>query len=381
MKKKIKIVIAPDSFKGSIDAHGAAEALEKGILSVADAESVEIVKIPIADGGEGTLCAMVGEDNFDYVIVNGPTGAPVKAALGYLDGTAVIEMAQAAGLTLADPKNLCAKNATTYGVGEMIKHALDKGIRHFLLTAGGSATNDGGTGMLAALGGRFYNKNGESFVPTGGTLCEIERIDLEGLDLRLTECRFTVATDVKNPLCGKEGATYVYARQKGATDAELAEMEEGMKHYASLVNALAGDEISAIAGSGAGGGIAVPLMAFCRAKIVSGIDAVLDVAHFETHLDGADFVLTGEGKIDVQSLYGKAISGVSRTAARAKIPVVCFVGCVGSDRDELKALGVSDIYATADIAPSAEYSMTHADILLEKLAGDWFRSVKNSYDE
>ncbi len=380
MQGKIKIVIAPDSFKGSIDARGAADALAKGILSAADADFVEIVKVPIADGGEGTLCAMVGEENFDHVIVNGPTGAPVKAALGYLDGTAVIEMAQAAGLTLADPKNLCAKNATTYGVGEMITHALDKGFRRFLLTAGGSATNDGGTGMLAALGGRFYGKDGDTFGPTGGTLSKIVKVDLADLDPRLAESSFTVATDVKNPLCGKEGATYVYARQKGATDADLAEMEEGMKHYASLVNALVGDGISAIAGSGAGGGIAVPLLAFCRAKIVSGIDAVLDIAHFESHLTGADFVLTGEGKIDVQSLYGKAISGVSRAAAGKKIPVVCFVGCVGSDPRELKALGVSDIYATADIAPSAEYSMAHADILLQKLANNWFMQIKNSYD-
>lgn len=374
-------MIAPDSFKGSIDARGAANALARGILSAAASDTeVETAIVPIADGGEGTLCAMVGEENFDYVIVNGPMGAPVNAALGYLDGTAVIEMAQAAGLTLVEAEKLCAKNATTYGVGEMIKHALEKGYCRFLLTAGGSATNDGGTGMLAALGGKFYNKNGEAFVPTGGTLSEIVKIDLEGLAAHLAECSFTVATDVKNPLCGPEGATFVYARQKGATDAELAEMEKGMIHYASLVDALAENSISAIAGSGAGGGIAVPLLAFCGAKIISGIDAVLALAKFEESILGADFVLTGEGKIDAQSLYGKAISGVARAAAAQKIPVVCFVGCVGGDREELKTLGVSDIYAAADIAPSAEYSMTHADILLEKLAHDWFLTKKNSYD-
>ncbi len=381
MKRKIKIVIAPDSFKGSIDARSVASALAKGIHSAAATDlEVETVTVPIADGGEGTLSAMVGEENFDYAIVNGPTGAPVNAALGYSDGTAVIEMAQAAGLTLVDPEKLCAKNATTYGVGEMIRHALAKGCRRFLLTAGGSATNDGGTGMLAALGGKFYNKNGTAFVPTGGTLSEIEKIDLGELDARLADCSFTVATDVKNPLCGAEGATYVYARQKGANDAELAEMEAGMKHYASLVNSLAGREISEIAGSGAGGGIAVPLLAFCGAKIISGIDAVLALARFEERISGADFVLTGEGKIDAQSLYGKAISGVSQAAARQKIPVVCFVGCVGGNREELKALGVSDIYATSDIAPSTEYSMAHADVLLEQLAKDWFLSKKSSYD-
>ena len=168
--------------------------------------------------------------------------------------------------------------------------------------------------------------------------------------------------------------------KKGADDNELLELENGMKHYALLVNLLAGYEVSAVAGSGAGGGIAVPLLAFCGARIVSGIDAVLGLAQFDSRISDADFVLTGEGKIDAQSLYGKAISGVSRAAAKQRIPVVCFVGCVGGDRDELKALGVSDIYAAVDIAPSAEYSMTHADLLLQTLAKDWFLNEKNSYD-
>lgn len=381
MKRNMKIVIAPDSFKGSIDAKGAANALEKGLLSAAGDElALEIVKVPIADGGEGTLSAMVGEENFDFAIVNGPLGAPAKAALGYLGETAVIEMAQAAGLTLVDPKELCAKNATTYGVGEMIRHALDKGYRRFLFTAGGSATNDGGTGMLAALGGKFYDKKGTGFVPTGGTLALIHRIDLGELDARLAECHFTVATDVKNPLCGNEGATYVYARQKGATDEELAEMEAGMKHYATLVNLMTERSISSMAGAGAGGGVAVPLLAFCKAEIVSGIEAVLELARFDSCLSGADFVFTGEGKIDAQSLYGKAISGVARAAAKGSVPVICFVGCVGGDREELKTLGVSEIYATADIAPDAAYSMAHADLLLEKLASDWLSQKKNSYD-
>ena len=372
MKKKIKIVIAPDSFKGSIGAKEAADALEKGILSVANGIEIETVKIPIADGGEGTLSAMVGEDGLDFVTVRGPQGAPVKAAIGFLDGVAVIEMAQAAGLTLIETEYRVAKTATTYGVGEMIVYALDRGIRQFLLTAGGSATNDGGAGLLAALGGAFYNKMGEAFVPTGGTLCEIESIDLCGLDVRLKECEFTVATDVKNTLYGDKGATYVYGAQKGADQNDLADMEMGMKHYAALVEQLCGKAVSSIEGCGAGGGIATPLLAFCNARIISGIDAVLDITHFHEHISGADFVLTGEGKIDVQSLYGKAISGVAKGAAKENIPVVCFVGCIGSDKEELRALGVSDVFATADIAPSAEYSMAHADILLEELAKNWF---------
>ena len=336
---------------------------------------IETVKIPIADGGEGTLSAMVDEKDLAFVQVTGPQGDAVKAALGFSDGVAIIEMAQAAGLTLVELERRVAKTATTFGVGEMITYALDQGIRRFLLTAGGSATNDGGAGLLAALGGRFYKETGDSFVPTGGTLCDIETIDLSGLDTRLAECSFTVATDVKNTLYGDKGATYVYGAQKGANEAELAEMEAGMKHYATLVERLCGKSVSSIEGCGAGGGIATPLLAFCEARIISGIDAVLDITHFHEHIVGADFVLTGEGKIDVQSLYGKAISGVAKGAAKENIPVICFVGCIGSDKDELKALGVSDVFATADIAPSAEYSMAHADILLEKLAKDWFSLI------
>ncbi len=370
--KKIKIVIAPDSFKGSIGAKEAADAIEKGLLQAAGGKAeVETVKIPIADGGEGTLSAMVDKKDLAFVQVTGPQGAPTRAALGFTDGVAVIEMAQAAGLTLVEPEKRVAKTATTYGVGEMIKYALDKGVRRFLVTAGGSATNDGGAGLLAALGGRFYNKMGESFVPAGGTLGEIARIDLSELDARLGDSTFTVATDVKNTLYGERGATYVYGAQKGADEKELDEMEAGMKHYASLVETLCGKKVSSIEGCGAGGGVATPLLAFCRAEIVSGIEAVLDITRFRERIVGASFVLTGEGKIDVQSLYGKAISGVARAAAKENIPVICFVGCIGSDKEELKALGVADVLATADIAPSAEYSMAHADILLEKLAKDW----------
>ncbi|MBE6662493.1 MAG: glycerate kinase [Ruminococcaceae bacterium] len=373
--KKLKIVIAPDSFKGSLGAKEVADAIEKGLLKAANGKvELETVKNPIADGGEGTLATMVEEKDISFVEVTGPQGAPVTAALGFTEDVAVIEMAQAAGLTLVEPLLRVAKTATTFGVGEMIKYALDKGLRRFLVTVGGSATNDGGAGMLAALGGVFCNKSGKSFVPMGATLCEIETIELSGLDSRLKGCDFTIATDVKNTLYGDKGATYVYGAQKGANEKDLADMEAGMKHYASLVETLGGKKVSDIEGCGAGGGVATPLLAFCRAQIVSGIEAVLDITNFYEHMKGADFVLTGEGKIDVQSLYGKAISGVAKGAAREKIPVVCFVGCIGSDKDELKALGVSDVFATADIAPSAEYSMAHADILLEELAKNWLSS-------
>ena len=375
MKKKLKIIIAPDSFKGSISARDAAVAIEQGLRMGVDGRELEVIQLPIADGGEGTLDALVMPAEQVLCHVTGTDGKGVDAKYGQLGSMAVIEMASAAGLTLVKEEERCAADATTYGVGELILHALDRGFRTLMLTVGGSGTNDGGCGMLAALGAKFYDREQVAFLPTGGTLARITSIDLSSLDARLSECRFLIATDVKNPLCGEHGATRVYARQKGATDESLDAMEMGMRSYASLLKRLCGRDVAAIAGCGAGGGLAAPLLAFCNAEIRSGIESVLDALHFEDALHGADAVITGEGKIDRQSLYGKAISGVARAARAQGVPVVCFVGCVGDDREELKALGVSEIYALSDIAPSPAYSMQHADLLLERLASDWIKEL------
>ncbi len=373
MKQNIKAVIAPDSFKGSISAEGAARAMARGLSLAAEGRTaLTAVLSPIADGGEGTLDALVPESGRSYLTVTGPDGNPVTAAFGIKNGTAVIEMASAAGLTLVTPEKRCAATATTYGVGELISAALDQGARHILLTVGGSATNDGGAGMFAALGARFFTKSGDPCVPKGGDLAEIGTLDVSALDARLADTRFTVATDVKNPLVGKNGATYVYGRQKGADEKDLARMEAGMLHYAALLRAVSGKDVSEIEGSGAGGGLAAPLLAFCNAAVTSGIHAVLDTVGFDALLDGADLVLTGEGKIDEQSLCGKAISGVAAAAAARGIPTVALVGCIGGDRDAIMAMGLDGLYATADIAPSAAYSMAHADELLEKLARQYF---------
>ena len=369
MKKKLKIVISPDSFKGSLSARDAAEAIARGLRKGMDNDtSAELVLLPIADGGEGTLDALVNDDARITLTVTGTGGTPVSACYGYLGDTAVIEMARAAGLTLVPEDSRNAATATTLGVGEMILDALGRGYRRFLLTVGGSGTNDGGCGMLASLGARFYDADGVAFVPTGGTLDRIDRIDPSGLDPRLVCSQFIIATDVKNPLCGKDGATRVYAPQKGADDDTLERMELGMRHYADLLKALCGRDVAVIDGCGAGGGISAPLLAFLGAGIVSGIHAVLSALDFESQVATADAVITGEGKIDRQSLYGKAISGVAEIAHRHAVPVVCLVGCIGDDRQILLDLGIDTLLATADIAPSPAYSIAHAAELLERLA-------------
>lgn len=369
----MKIVVAPDSFKGSISSSDACEAIKSGIeKAIPDAT---VICKPIADGGEGTLDALVSEKRKIFVKVSGPLFSPVRACYGYAGDTAIIEMASAAGLTLLPEFKRNAGRTTTYGVGELVLHALEGGYRKIMLTVGGSATNDGGCGMLAALGATFKNFEGKSFIPTGDTLASVSRIDLSGLASSVLECEFLIATDVKNTLLGKNGATYVYAAQKGASEAQLEALESGMASYAEILKELSGRDVTAIEGCGAGGGISAPLLAFFDARIQSGIDTVLDVIDLDKELEGADAVITGEGRIDAQSLCGKAISGVARRANKASIPVYCFVGCIGDDADKLKSMGIADIYDIASVAYSTEDSMKNADKYLYEMAQGLAKSL------
>lgn len=376
MQQHKKIVIAPDSFKGSISAKDAAQAIRAGLLHGLDKSiTADIVCVPIADGGEGTLDTLVSPEKRTRCQVKGPRFTSLHAEYGQLEDTAIIEMASAAGLTLIPESERSAGLTTTFGVGELILHALQSGYKKCILTVGGSATNDGGAGMLSALGGRFYDTDSNPFVPTGLTLDKIASIDLSELTPLLSDCEFLIAIDVKNPLLGQEGATYVYGRQKGATDAELDAIERGMSHYAALLSALSGKDVAAIKGGGAGGGLSAPLLAFANAKIQSGIEAVLDTLHFSDLLQGADLVITGEGKIDRQSLFGKAISGVATYAGKQNAPVYCFVGCIGDDIEVLKSMGVRDIFAIGDLAQSPEDSMQNAGRYLEQLAQHFAKTI------
>ncbi len=365
----MRILIAPDSFKGSVSAREAAEAIRQG-LAAASGEGHELICLPIADGGEGTLEALVAREHCTAVSVTGPMGKPTEASYGYVGDVAVIEMASAAGLTLVEEQERRAASATTRGVGELMLHALRSGYRRLMLTVGGSATNDGGCGLLAALGGVFRDAEGKSFLPTGGTLSRISEIDLSGVEPLLLSAEITVASDVKNPLLGATGATMVYGRQKGASEEELLQMERGMAHYAALLEAATGRQASLIPGSGAGGGIALPLLSLTSAVIRSGIETVLEVNGFESLLQGADLVITGEGRLDAQSLFGKAVSGVANAARRVGVPVACLAGCLGATREELAALGIDRVKTVDSLASSPEDSMRNAARYLRSLAAE-----------
>ncbi len=364
-----KYVIAPDSFKECLSAKEAAEALADGIRNACP--DAGIVILPVADGGEGTLQAISRAEELVRVTVTGPDRKPVRAAYALRRGTAVIEMAGAAGLMLIPESERRAADATTYGVGELIRHALGNGAERILLTVGGSATNDGGCGLLCALGAKFLRADGQAFLPTGGTLAEIDRIDVTDLLPAFKTCKFTVATDVQNPLVGENGATRMFAKQKGASPEDLDKMEIGMRHYAAVLEDICRRSVAEIPGAGAGGGTAVPLLAFANAEIVSGIDAVLSAVGFFEAIRDADAILTGEGKIDRQSLLGKAISGVVRGAGN--IPVYAFVGCIGDEKEKLLSLGLSGIYEVRRLAKSDADSRSNAKIYLAELAKQFIK--------
>ncbi len=360
------IIICPDSFKGSLSAAEAAAAIERGVRRWdADAETVVL---PIADGGEGTLDALVPLCDHIQAEVHGPDGGRISAAYGYIGDTAVIEMATAAGLCLLPDEKRSAADTSTYGVGELISHSLSLGYQRLLITVGGSGTNDGGSGMLEALGARFYDGTGASLTGMNGRkLSRIARIDTEAMDPRLFEAEILIACDVTNPLLGEQGATRIYGPQKGADAQTLDLLEAGMQNYADRL-ARVGRDVRNVPGSGAGGGIAVPLLALCNAGILSGIEAVLSAQNYGEKLKGAALVITGEGKLDHQSAFGKAVSGVARMAAAEGVPVLALVGIKGDGAEALREMGLTRIATTVDMAPSQAYSMTHAAELLEKLA-------------
>lgn len=367
-----KYVVCPDSFKGSLSADRVAEAIEKGILNF-DPEAL-VIKAPIADGGEGTLDALVPKSDRIKLTVRSTDGSPVEAEYGQVNGVAVIEMAVAAGLCLVKEGERNPESASTYGVGQLIKDALDRGFGKIMITVGGSGTNDGGSGLIEALGVRFYDADGKVISASGGALAKIDRIDAKGLDERIKKTEIVFACDVKNPLVGERGATRVYGAQKGADASMLDRLEIGMINYADKLALASGRDVRNIEGCGAGGGTPASLLAFGNARIESGIESVLSAIGFDEKLRGADLVITGEGSIDRQSAYGKAISGVVAHARQRKVPVLVLVGVKGEGADELLDLGISKISAISAIAPSKEYSIAHADELLTRLVPDELKS-------
>ncbi len=360
----MKIVVACDSFKGSLDALAAVKAVERGIKRVLP--QTDVVLCPVADGGEGTveIITKAAHGRLLTATVHGPLLDSVNAKWGVLDNnkTAIIEVAEAAGLTLVSPEQRDPTATTSYGLGELIRDALDAGKRHIVIGLGGSATNDGGTGMAEALGCRFL---GCDYPMTGGKLLDIASIDMTDMDERIKDVSFQVALDVSNPLLGSLGAARVFASQKGATPYQVELLEKGMIHLASLLPQVSPN----LAGAGAAGGLGWGLAAFLGAELRSGIDLCLDSIGFENLAKDADLIITGEGSLDQQTLQGKVPLGVARRANAMNVPTVILAGDHNVSLAELQAYGVIGCYSICkDLNVSKERSIAEASMLLEELA-------------
>ncbi len=336
-----KIILAFDSFKGSATSREIADAAAVGIARVWDGGKV--VRIPIADGGEGTTDALAEALGAQHVScrVCDPLGNEIEASYAIADSTAIIEVAAASGITLVPTECRNPMLTSTYGTGQLIADALLRGCRDFILGLGGSATNDAAMGILAALGTHFFDAKGNVLKPCGKNLKHISSVDTSALMSQLHHAHFTLACDVDNPFCGHNGAAHIYAPQKGADDAEVRTLDNGMKHYAGLISHKYGLDIASLPGSGAAGGVCGGLLPFVDCSIKSGIDTILDALHFDDAIRDADLILTGEGKIDAQSAMGKAVGGITRRAAAHGIPVIALAGIIEDDAP-LRAIGLSD---------------------------------------
>lgn len=341
----MKIVIAPDSFKGSLSAHDVAKAIADGIRKVWPDADIDC--IPLADGGEGTVEALVNATGgrFVHTSATGPLGDPVEAFFGILgDGqTAVIEMAAASGLPLVPKDRRDPSKATTRGTGELIRAALDAGCRRLIVGIGGSATNDGGVGMAQALGASFRDANGAELGPGGLPLAHLASIDLSGIDARLRDAEIVVACDVDNPLYGRRGASAVYGPQKGASPEMVERLDQALRRLAEVIKAQIGVDVQQIPGSGAAGGLGAGMIAFLGASLKPGIEIVLEAVQFHQRVRGADLVITAEGGVDRQTAFGKAPSGVMKAAQAAGAPVVVVGGSLSDDAVHLYEHGFAGI--------------------------------------
>lgn len=364
------IVIAPDSFKESLSAVDAAAAIEAGFREIFP--DAIYVTVPMADGGEGTvdaLTAATGGRRVDLA-ATGPLGEQVAAFYGLGGGAepvAVIEMAAASGLELVPPGRRDPLRATSRGTGELIRAALDAGARRFILGVGGSATNDGGAGMLQALGVRLLDAGGAELAPGGAALADLARIDASGRDPRIADCVFEIACDVSNPLVGSQGASAIFGPQKGATPEMVAQLDACLAHYARIVAQETGRDLAAVPGAGAGGGIAMAMLAFLGGRLRPGSEIVADAVGLDAAVRGADLVVTGEGRIDSQSVNGKTPVGVARVAKRHGKPVIAIGGCLAADASAVHAHGIDATFSTvikactvAEALEAAEFNLRSA---------------------
>ena len=371
-----KIVIAPQEFKGSLSAIEIARAIEVGVLRAIP--HAETVLAPVADGGDGTLQSLVDSSGgrIESAAVTGPLGEVLVAEWGALgDGeTAVIEMARSSGLALLDLDDRDPRMATTKGVGELIAAALDTGHTSFIIGIGGSATNDGGAGMMQALGASLVDSAGRELGPGGAALARLDRIDVSDVDPRVRSASVVVACDVNNPLCGPTGASAVFGPQKGATPEIVAELDAALSHFADIIERDLGADVRDRPGAGAAGGLGAGLMALLDAELKAGVDIVLDAVGLEERLDEADLVITGEGQIDASTVFNKAPVGVARLARQRGIPVFGLAGSLGKGYEEVHDLGIDAVFTLVDRPMTLDEALEDTERLVSSLAEEATRA-------
>ncbi len=374
----MKIVIAPQAFKGSISALDAAEAMRKGILAVFP--DADVALVPVADGGDGTLETLVEGSGGEIrqAEVTGPLGERRPTQWGAMgDGiTAVIEMARTSGLALVPLDRRDPLNATTYGLGEIVSAALDDGFRRFIMGIGGSATNDAGAGMAQALGVRLLDAAGNELPHGGAALANLSRIDMTGIDPRVTESSFLVACDVSNPLTGPEGASAIYGPQKGATPEMVQTLDAALLHFSEIARHDIGADVNDLRGAGAAGGLGGGMVAFLDAELRAGVDIILDTVGLDAALEGADLVLTGEGALDYQTVYNKAPIGVAERAKRLGIPVIAIAGTLGDRYQLVHERGIDAAIAITNAPMSLEEASSRAAELVTDATEQAARMMK-----
>ena len=382
----MKIIIAPDSFKDSLSAAGVAQAIAAGLAQVWP--DAHLVQCPVADGGEGTVDAVLAACNGELrrQTVRGPLGGTVEARWGWLadSHTAIIEMAEASGLQLVAPGQRDACSSTTYGTGELIRAALDAGAQRIILAIGGSATNDGGAGAMQALGVQLLDGESQPLPPGGLALARLSRISLETLDPRLAQVRFEIAADVNNPLCGPHGASAIFGPQKGASPEQVAQLDAALGHFADHCAQVLPNDVRDQPGSGAAGGLGFAAKAFLGAQFRPGVEVVAELVGLDEAVRGADLVITGEGRFDAQTLRGKTPFGVARIAQRHGVPVIVIAGTLGDGYEQMYAHGVDAAFALPSGPMSLEQACREAPRLLRERAADigrvWRLAINQAQD-
>ena len=366
----MKIIIAPDSYKESLTAMEVATAIEAGFRQVMP--DAEYIKLPMADGGEGTVQSLVDASNGTIIEhqVTGPLGEQVPAFFGIMGDskTAVIEMAAASGLQLVSPEQRNPMITTSYGTGELILAALDYGVKHIIIGIGGSATNDGGIGMAQALGVQLLDNNGQELGFGGQALAQLASIDITTVDSRLAHIKLEVACDVDNPLCGEKGASHIFGPQKGATPAMVAELDQHLAYYAAIIKRDLAIDVKDMVGAGAAGGMGAALLGLFNAQLRSGIEIVIDAVNLGYIIKDADLVITGEGRIDSQTIHGKTPIGVARTAKKYHKPVIGIAGCLSQDCGVVYEHGINAVFSVVPAAMSLEQAFKNAAINVELTA-------------